>query len=59
MSPEEKKIDIPLSVAEWAQILMALHRAGNTDLHRKISETLQLLPLKDVSMQPKTKPAKD
>jgi len=59
MSPEEKKIDIPLSVGEWAQILIALYRAGNTDLHRKISETLQLLPLKDVSMQPKNKTDKE
>jgi hypothetical protein len=51
---QEKKIDIPLSVGEWTQILMALDRTGYTDLHLKISETLRLLPPKDVSMQPET-----
>jgi hypothetical protein len=46
--PPEQKINIPLSVAEWTEILMALHRAGSADLHAKLSETLQLLPKEPV-----------
>jgi len=58
MSPEAT-IDILLSVWERLQILIALHRTGCTDLHRTISETLQLLPLKDASVQSEIKPVKE
>jgi hypothetical protein len=52
--PPETKINIPLSLREWSQILMALHRVGSFDLHAKISGTLQLLdlPMENISVRP-------